>query len=218
MVSGQISNIYEYAAREDVVPESLVILLHGLGSNGRDLISLAPMWAPDLPNTLFLSPDAPFACDMVPEGYPDSYQWFSLQDRDPDKVLAGVEMAAPILEAFIKEQGDKYDIDPGKIVLCGFSQGTMMGLHVGTRVSPRLAGILGYSGALCGSPGAQQIPVTLIHGEADNVVPIDAYHAAVDILQQNGFTVGGETRPGLTHSIDEKGLEVGREFLLSLDL
>ncbi len=68
----------------------MVILLHGLGSNGQDLISLAPLWAQRIPDAVFVSPDAPFTCDMVPPGYPNAYQWFSLQDRDPRIVLQAV--------------------------------------------------------------------------------------------------------------------------------
>lgn len=210
MIKGQINNIYQLGSDD---PESMVILLHGLGSNGQDLISLAPFFAKDLPNTIFISPDAPFACDMVPPGYPDSYQWFSLQDRDPHKILQGVESAAPILQGFIEQQLQKYNVAPGKLVLCGFSQGTMMSLHVALRYPERLAGVLGYSGALNAEPGPQKIPVHLIHGEADDVVPVDAYNHAREILQQNGFEVTGHTTPGLAHSIDEKGIESGTAFL-----
>ena len=78
-------------------PRSLVVLLHGLGADGNDLIQLAPYWADLLPGTEFLSPHAPFPCDMAPYGR----QWFSLQDRDPHRVRSGVAAAAPILDAFI---------------------------------------------------------------------------------------------------------------------
>lgn len=214
MSNGEISNFYELGPQTP--PKSMVILLHGLGSNGRDLISLAPYWAENLPETVFLSPDAPFPCDMVPPGYPDSYQWFSLQDRDPHKILEGVESAAPVLQGFIETQVDKYGVPAEKLVLCGFSQGTMMSLYTAPRLQEKIAGVLGYSGALVGEPGPHKIPVRLIHGEADDVVPFAAYTGAKQMLGQSGFEVSGHSTPGLTHSIDEQGIASGGEFLQSL--
>src|SRR5213595_3130612 len=87
-------------------PSRLVILLHGLGADGNDLIGLAPHWARLLPDAEFLSPDAPFPCDMAHYGY----QWFSSQDRSPEAVLAGVRAAAPVLDAFIDEALKERDL------------------------------------------------------------------------------------------------------------
>ena len=207
----EITNTYELTPEGN--PDSLVLLLHGLGSNGRDLISLAPMWAKDLPNTVFVSPDAPHACDMVPPGYPDSFQWFSLQDRDPHVVLQGVQSAQPILDSFITEQIEKYNVTPEKTVLVGFSQGTMVSLYTAPRYPQPLGGVLGYSGALCGDVGETKLPICLIHGEADDVVPFSAYRYARGKLIGAGFTVSGHSTPGLAHSIDQAGIDAGSEFL-----
>ena len=125
-------------------PSRLVILLHGLGADGNDLIGLAPYWAPLLPTTEFLSPNAPFPCDMAPYGY----QWFSAQDRSPAAVLAGVRAAAPFLDAFIDDALAERGLDDADLALVGFSQGTMMALYVGLRRSQPVAGILGFSGRL----------------------------------------------------------------------
>ncbi|MAF97846.1 MAG: phospholipase [Micavibrio sp.] len=214
MSKNEISNIYDFGPTSKQKPQSLVILLHGLGSNGRDLISLAPLWAKELPDTVFVSPDAPFACDMVPPGYPDSYQWFSLQNRDSHIVKRGVETAAPILQGFIEQQAQHYGLEPSKVALVGFSQGTMMSLYTAPRYAKgALAGVLGFSGALVGEPGATKMPVCLIHGEADDVVPISAYHHAKGELQAAGYQISGHTTAGLTHSIDEKGILEGAKFL-----
>ncbi|MGB0720630.1 MAG: alpha/beta hydrolase [Bdellovibrionales bacterium] len=211
----EITNTYEHAPKGPI--KSLVILLHGLGSNGRDLVSLAPVLAQNLPETVFVSPDAPYACDMVPPGYPDSYQWFSLQDRDPKAILQGVMAAQPILDSFITEQIEKYNVPPEKTVLCGFSQGTMMSLYTGPRYPEKLGGVLGYSGALVGPLGGphdeNKISICLIHGEADDVVPISAYHHARGALIGAGFEVSGHTTPGLAHSIDQSGIDTGAAFL-----
>lgn len=207
----EITNTHELTPKG--TPKSLVILLHGLGSNGQDLISLAPVLAPELPDTVFVSPDAPFACDMVPEGQDGSFQWFSLQDRDPHMVLQGVQRAQPILDSFITEQMEKYDVPSQKVVLMGFSQGTMMSLYTAPRFPQQLGGVLGFSGALCGEPGIRKVPICLIHGEADDVVPITAYNHARGKLIGKGFRVSGHTTPGLSHSIDQAGITAGSAFL-----
>ena len=187
-----IENTYTFGKVDN--PKSLVILLHGLGSNGQDLISLAPYFAQKLPDTAFISPDAPFACDMVPAGYPNSFQWFSLQDRDPDKILSGIKTAAPLLEAYVTEQIAKYNVTAAQCALVGFSQGTMMSLYAAPRYKQALAGVLGYSGALFMGDQteiANKPPIHLIHGEADDVVPVAAFNEAKTTLTTHNFKVSG---------------------------
>lgn len=211
-----ISNFYEHAPSSGKV-ERLVILLHGVGSNGQDLISLAPILSEYVPDTMFISPDAPFACDMMPAGYPNAYQWFSLADRDPHVMLSGVKNAFPLVEEFIEAQLERYDLTANKLALLGFSQGTMTGLHVAPRLKSKIAGILGFSGALLWDEEAakdlQTMPVCLIHGEADDVVPVQAWSMAKETLSAHGFEVSGHTSAGLTHSIDQQGIDAGGAFL-----
>src|SRR6478752_1078294 len=121
-------------------PRHLVILLHGLGADGNDLIGLQQYWGRLVPEAEFVSPNAPFPCDMA--GY--GYQWFSVQDRSPPSVRA----AAPTLDAYIDEELQKRGLSESEAALVGFSQGTMMALFVGLRRAKPLAGILGYSGRL----------------------------------------------------------------------
>lgn len=216
-----IGNYYEFGPKSGQAPTSIVLLLHGLGSNGRDLISLAPAWVSLLPGTVFISPDAPEACDMVPPGYPDSYQWFSLQSRDPDFLLEGAQRATPALWNFMDTQLERFGLPASKLALTGFSQGTMMSLYAGPRYKEQIAGVLGYSGALIGAEGlndraAHKIPVHLIHGENDDVVPVGAYYAARMALEKNGFPVSGHSTPWLTHSIDQQGIDSGGAFLISI--
>ena len=205
---------YVHSPKSGQKPTSMVILLHGLGANGADLISLARYWEHALPDTIFISPDAPFPCDMAPVGF----QWFSLQDRNPDIMLKGVEEAAPVLNAYIDAMLEKYGIEPAKLVLAGFSQGTMMSLYVAPRLKHKIAGVLGYSGALVGAEslgGANihKIPVHLIHGDMDMVVPLAAYTMAKSVLSAAGFDVSGGITNGLSHSIDEDGIESGAAFM-----
>ena len=193
----------------------MVIFLHGLGSNGQDLIGLAPHMIKSIPETVFISPDAPFPCDMVPAGYPNSHQWFSLQNRDPDVILRGLQDVQPTLSAFIDEQRKLYDMPADRCALVGFSQGTMTALYTALRY-PDLAGVLGFSGAFFAGDKAQIInkpAIHLIHGESDDVVPVEAHAAAMESLNALDMNVTGYTQPRLTHSIDEKGLASGSAFL-----
>jgi phospholipase/carboxylesterase len=195
-------------------PRQLVILLHGVGADGGDLIGLAPYWAPLLPEAEFVAPDAPFPCDMGPFGR----QWFSLQDRSPAALLAGLRAVAPMVDAFIDDALAARGLGDEALTLVGFSQGTMTSLHVGLRRARPCAGILGFSGALAGPDAlAQEIrarpPVLLIHGDADEVVPVRALPAAVTTLEAVGVPVESVVTPGLGHSIDEAGLKRGAQFL-----
>ncbi len=205
---------YIYDPESGHPPRQIVILLHGLGADGQDLIGLAPYFAKALPDAVFVAPDAPFPCDMAPYGY----QWFSLQNRDPEAMLSGVEKAEPILDNFITGQIEKFEVPPEKTALIGFSQGTMMSLYVAPRYLAKLGGVLGYSGALIGGDtlagdDIHKIPVHLVHGDADDVVPVSAYHHARTALEAAGFPASGGVSAGLGHGIDPSGIESGAAFL-----
>ena len=195
-------------------PRQLVLLLHGLGADGNDLIGLAPYFARVLPDAKFVSPNAPFPCDMAPMGY----QWFSLQERTEEVMLEGARMARPILDRFIDGQMAALGLGPADTALVGFSQGTMMSLFAGLRRDHPVAGILGFSGRLVGADIlADEIsvkpPVTLINGDQDEMIPASVQPAAVNALKDAGVEVEGHIRPGLGHSIDPVGIELGCEFL-----
>ncbi len=195
-------------------PRQLVILLHGLGADGNDLIGLAPYWAPLLPQAEFLSPNAPFPCDMAPYGY----QWYSSQDRSPAAQLAGVRAAAPILDAFIDQALLERGLDPGALALVGFSQGSVMSLYVGPRRASPVAGIVAYSGRLVApellpSELRSRPPVLVVHGSEDPLVPFAALAEAETGLGAAGIPVESLTCPGIGHSIDEQGLRRGGQFL-----
>lgn len=192
----------------------LVVLLHGVGADGDDLIGLAPALARFLPHAAFVAPNGPEPCDMAPFGY----QWFSLQDRRPEALLRGVQAAAPLLDAFLDEELARHGLDDRELALAGFSQGTMLALHVAPRRPGPMAAVLGFSGALLGAAAlpaeaVSRPPVFLIHGDADEIVPVGALAAAVAGLQAADIPVRFEIRLGLPHAIDPEGIARGGAFL-----
>ena len=193
--------------------DALVVLLHGYGSNGADLIGLAPMWQRLLPAAAFVAPDAP---QRVP-GYPGGHQWWPLASFDPAALAAGAAAATPVLDAFLDAELARAGLAADRLVLLGFSQGTMMALQVGLRRTQRIAAIIGYSGALAdvGSLDAElrtRPPILLVHGAADPVVPAMAMTLAERRLTALGCTVETRLTPRLEHSVDADGIAAGAAF------
>jgi phospholipase/carboxylesterase len=190
----------------------LVVLAHGYGADGNDLIGLAPHWQRMMPTVAFVAPNAPERCPGSP-----GYQWFPISRLDPAEMQKGVESAAPIFEAFLESELARLNLPPERLALVGFSQGTMMSLHVGLRRAVKPAAIVGYSGVLAGPPpqlGADTPPVLLIHGDADEMIPADALFMSAGSLGHAGAVVQWHLSPGIGHSIDETGLEMGGAFLM----
>ncbi len=192
----------------------LVVLLHGVGADGQDLIDLAAAWAPALPDAAFVAPDGPAPCDMAPHGR----QWFSLADRSPARMAAGIAAAAPRLDAFLDAELARLALPDAAMPLMGFSQGAMMALFVGLRRRLPPAAILAYSGALLAAadlPGgaAARPPVLLVHGAADEVVPVGASRLAEAALRAAGVPVEALYVPGLAHGIEARGLAAGAALL-----
>jgi phospholipase/carboxylesterase len=186
-----------------------VIFTHGYGSNGDDLIGLGEHWRSLLPHTAFVSPHAPEPCPGAPGGR----QWWPVWSMDR---RLGVTGAAPALNAFIDAELTRYDLAEERLALVGFSQGTMIALHVAPRRPRRLAGVIGYSGALIPADESEiqsRPPVLLVHGDDDSMVPIAAFEAAKSDLTRLHFPLETHLSRGLGHSIDVPGLAAGGAFL-----
>jgi phospholipase/carboxylesterase len=187
---------------------ALVILAHGYGSNGEDLIGLVPHWREALPDAAFVSPNAPYPCPGAPGGY----QWWALGGSDR---TAGVKSAAPILDAFIDAELARLGLADDRLALVGFSQGTMISLYVGPRRERQIAGIVGLSGALIDTGEAPKThpPILLVHGDEDPMVPIGAFDRARDTLEREGFEVASHVSPSLGHGVDLAGVTLAKRFL-----
>jgi len=207
----------EVAPASGLEPKYAVIFLHGYGANGADLIGLSENFAEALPDAVFISPDAPEVCEMSPFGY----QWFSLSSWEEEHLINGIKDAAPTLDDFITTIAKKYNLEDSKIFLVGFSQGTMMSLHVAMRRSKHIAGVIGFSGALVdGDALSHELtarpPVLLVHGMMDMVVPYISMSDAESVLKRNGISVSTLSRPALGHGIDYEGIEAGKVFMKKL--
>lgn len=199
--------------------KSLIILSHGYGANGQDLLELGKQWAQAFPDTTFVAPNAPEPCPMAPGGY----QWFPISHnpgglRSPDEYWNGVTHAEDVLNTFIDSELEKYGLDESKCALVGFSQGTMMSLHVGLRRKKALAGIIGYSGVLAGGARLKddiqsKPPVLLVHGAMDGVVPVEALPLAREALSSVDIDAEWTIVADAEHTIEQLGFFLGYNFL-----
>ena len=198
----------------------LVVFLHGYGADGNDLIDIGRAWQQALPDAAFVSPHAPEPCGMAPVGR----QWFALTMRDPRERWIGVNAAAPILERFLDAELARRNLPGTALALVGFSQGTMMALHVGLRRRAGPAAIVGYSGLLV-LPGGQEPeaiaaevqarpPVLLIHGDRDDLIPPQALLQSAQDLAALDIPTEWHLSQGIGHGIDGEGLRHGGEFLI----
>ncbi len=199
--------------------KQLVVFLHGYGADGNDLIDIGRMWQSLLPDAAFVSPHAPEPCAEAPVGR----QWFGLTRRDPNERWLGVQSAAPVLNRFIDAELARLSLAPSRLAIVGFSQGTMMALHVGLRRATAPAAVVGYSGLLA-APNTADVaamagevrsrpPVLLVHGADDPVIPMQALAMSAAGLKALGVNVETHLSPGLGHGIDQDGLRLGGEFL-----
>ena len=197
----------------------LVVFLHGYGADGNDVIEIGRQWQRWLPDAAFVAPHAPDFCGMGGGGR----QWFPLTFRDPHERWRGVNLAGPGLDAFLDDELARHGLPPQKLALVGFSQGTMMALHVALRRAAPVAAIVGYSGLLVLEEGkgpeslAGQVrakpPILLVHGDQDDVIPLDALFLSCDALAAAELPVEWHLSMGIGHGIDGEALRQGGLFL-----
>ena len=197
-------------------PKQMIIFVHGYGDDGNDLIGLANYFQSTLPEAIFLSPHAPEACSMNPSGY----QWFDLTSTDPAVLWSKILVAADHLNEFIDSKLLEYNIAEENLALIGFSQGTMMSLHVSLRRKNTMAAVLGYSGRLIGADLLKDDLISkpsiyLIHGDQDPMVPYQESLTAEKVLKEYSIDIKTHISEHTQHSIAEDGLRIGVDFLAS---
>lgn len=200
-------------------PTQVVVLLHGYGSDGADLIGLAPHWQGVLPHALFVSPNAPERCAMLASGY----QWFAI-DMEGDRLASrqnGVAAARPVLVEFLNDLWTQTGLGPQHTILAGFSQGAMMALHTAFSLCEPLLGVVAFSGAFVppeefADPEFARPPVCLVHGDADEVVAPQLSAQAHALLRDAGVPVSYHVSPGVAHGIAPDGLEFATKFIAGL--
>ena len=198
---------------------ALVVFVHGYGADGNDLIEIGRDWQELLPQAAFVSPHAPRPCGQAPMGR----EWFPLTFRSPTERWDGCTMAAPALDAFLDAELARHQLPPAALALVGFSQGTMMSLHVGLRRAAPPAAIVGYSGMLIlqGDTDVEgykpliraRPPILLIHGDRDELIPVDALFHSTQALAALEVPVEWHISAGIGHGIDPEGLRQGGDFL-----
>jgi phospholipase/carboxylesterase len=197
---------------------SVVVFLHGYGANGADLLGLADPLGEHLPDTLFVAPDAPESCAGAPFGF----QWFPIPWIDgssEEEAARGMQAAVEDLNAFLDGILVDEDLLPEQMVLLGFSQGSMMSLHVAPRREDPVAGVIAFSGRLLQpevlpDETVSRMPILLVHGDADDVVPVQSLPQAAQALQDAGFTeVFAHIMKGTAHGIAPDGLSVALAFM-----
>lgn len=197
---------------------SIVVFLHGYGANGADLLGLADPLSEHLPDTLFIAPDAPESC----AGSPFGFQWFPIpwiDSSSEEESERGMAMAIDDLNAFLDALMVDEDVLPEQVALFGFSQGSMMSLHVAPRREDPVAGIVAFSGRLLAPETlvddvVSRMPILLVHGDQDDVVPVQSLPEAAEALDKAGFQdVFAHIMKGTGHGIAPDGLGVALAFL-----
>jgi phospholipase/carboxylesterase len=195
-------------------PRQAVVLLHGYGSDGADLIGLAHYWRDLMPEALFVAPNAPTRCRINPGGY----EWFDVDPERPSFRLEGVAGARPVIAEFLSDLWSQTGLTAADTLLVGFSQGAMMALHVALTLDDAVMGVIGFSGALIVPPGlldqpAARPPICLVHGDEDTVVPVELSEMAAATLRDKGFEVRLHISRGAPHTIAPDGLAFAGAFI-----
>ena len=194
--------------------KNAIIFLHGYGANSNDLIGIANVWIDSLPNTIFLSPNAPFECGFAE----NAYQWFELTSISPQSIGEGLEKAGPFLNEYIDHVSKTYKVNEKNIFFVGFSQGTMMGLYHLCKRKNQCAGLLGYSGLLFenenfNSEIKSRFPIKLYHGKKDELINYQNSVEASKKLKDMGFKIDFNLSEELGHGIDDEGIKMGLDFI-----
>lgn len=196
-------------------PKKLLVMLHGVGSDGDDLIGLAPFIQKHLPDYHFISPHGIEEYDGAPYGR----QWFSLKDRSSSVIMGLIEKNAASVIEIIKSKQQELNLDNADTILFGFSQGTMLASYLTLNASEPYGAMIGFAGYLCPPKELKNksTPICIVHGEDDPVVSVEESTKFANYCRDNDIVYQLKTIPNLTHSIDASGLKFAINFLKTID-
>ncbi len=197
-----------------IKPKNAVILCHGYGGDGKDISILAGYWRTYLPDTIFICPDAPEKCEASPSGF----QWFDLTDQDPEQILSKSLVAENKLNKLIDEVKESYNLLANKIIIGGFSQGSMISLQTGIKRKDKINSILGYSGKIIDLEHLSKNIISrpnifLMHGDIDQVVPVDGLLEAKNFFNKNNYEIETKIFKDCEHRIPMEGSSLGLQFI-----
>ncbi len=192
----------------------LVFILHGYGADAKDLLSIATYWQRFLPNTYFCLPNAPNICQINASGF----EWFDLMQTDEDKIVEESIISLKKLEKLIDNKLNILNLKFKDLFLVGFSQGTMMSIQYAISQKKEIAGVIGYSGKIFNyelfTKQLKSRPrIKFLHGNIDEIVPVEEMYKAIDFLKLNKFNVDYKVYENLSHAISPEGLSDGLNFI-----
>ena len=195
-------------------PQQAIVLCHGYGGDGKDISILASYWRSYLPDTIFICPDAPEKCDASPSGF----QWFDLMDQNSEQILSKSLVAEIKLNKLIDEVREKNNLLANQVVLAGFSQGCMISLQTGIKRKDQINSIIGYSGKIIdvehlGKNIISRPNIILMHGDIDQVVPIDGLLEAKNFFSKNNYEIETQIFKNCEHRIPTEGSSLGLQFI-----
>ncbi|WP_376963901.1 alpha/beta fold hydrolase [Azospirillum sp. A26] len=206
-------DVLRLAPASGAAARRLVILLHGVGSSGADLMPLAQSWRQALPDTAFVAPDAPQPFDMG-----NGHQWFSIAGVTEENRPARVAAALPALVELIEAERQRAGVAPADVALVGFSQGSIMALHLAMTAPERCGAVVAFAGRIAApvvtpDGSGRRPPVLMIGGAADSIMPPAVVQAAAAHFRSAGFAVEEQLLRGVPHTITAAGAQLGLDFL-----
>ena len=204
---------------------NIVIMLHGYGSNGNDLIQIAYELQKNFPYIFFSAPNAPFKFDNLPEAfkwfevYPDGIPIDKASDKQKLKAVNDFNISCNLIEKHIYELSKKFQINLNKIFLLGFSQGSMMSIEVGTKLQEKIAGILSLSGRIYSEnfneTTRNKIPILIVHGEKDEIIEQHRFYETCEILEKSNYKIEKHLIQNMGHTINGEVIEISKNFIKS---
>lgn len=203
--------------------ENIVVMLHGYGSNGDDLIQIAHQWKDKLPKVFFSAPNAPFKFNGFNEGfmwfdaYPEGIHIDKASKKLQEKVMKDFNNSCDLIENHVYSISKEYNVSLSKIFLLGFSQGSMMSIEVGTKLNKSIAGIISLSGRIYtkdfNQKSRKKCPILVVHGDSDNIIPSSRFYETCEILEKSNYNVEKHLIKKMGHSIDDYVNEISMSFI-----